>query len=110
MKKIINILFICILISNYINVIYAVGDVDISGGTGSETVNSLVGNIWTTVSIVIYTLAVGCIVFAGLRYMLSSADAKADIKKQTRYVTCGSKLSVWGYVYYKSYICYNFRE
>ena len=110
MKKVINTLFISMLLVSCVNLIYAVGDVDISGGTGSETVNSLVGNIWTTVSIVIYTLAVGCIVFAGLRYMLSSADAKADIKKQTRDVTCGSKFSVWGYICYKPYICYNFRE
>ena len=108
MKRLVtNILILVMVLILSLSNVYAVGDVDISGGTSSGTVSGLVGNIWATVSVVIYVLAVGCIVFAGLRYMVSSPDEKASIKKQTRYVTCRSNFSVWSYFYYKSCICYN---
>ena len=110
MKKRIIAILIALVLTIFATSVYAIGNVDMSGGESSSTVNNLVGNIWTTLSIVIYLLAVGCIVFAGLRYMLSSADAKADIKKQTRYVTCGSMLSIWGHICYKPCICYILRD
>lgn len=111
MKRLItNTLIITAILLALVNCIYAVGDVDISGGNSSGTVNNLVVNIWATISVVIYVLAVGCIVFAGLRYVLSSTDAKADIKKQTRYFIYRSYFSIWSYFYCKYCICYDTGE
>lgn len=36
--------------------------------------------VWATVTIIVQIVAVGCVVFAGLRYMFASADQRADIK------------------------------
>lgn len=53
-----------------------------TGGNGSKTLNSTAKNIWSSVTLILQILAVAAIVFAGVRYMFASADAKADIKKQ----------------------------
>lgn len=52
------------------------------GGSGSPTLNDTAKNIWSSVTLILQILAVAAIVFAGVRYMFASADAKADIKKQ----------------------------
>lgn len=52
------------------------------GGNGSTTLNDTAKNIWSSVTLILQILAVAAIVFAGVRYMFASADAKADIKKQ----------------------------
>lgn len=52
------------------------------GGSGSTTLNDTAKNIWSSVTLILQILAVAAIVFAGVRYMFASADAKADIKKQ----------------------------
>ncbi len=55
-------------------------------------VETLVNNVWGTVALVVQVLAIACVVFAGLRYMFASADAKADIKKQTIILVVGAVL------------------
>lgn len=66
--------------------------VTIPQGTASNTVSKFTGNIWATVSTVVQVLAVAAIVFAGVRYMFASADAKADIKQQTLILVIGAIL------------------
>ena len=56
----------------------------ISGVTG------LAQNIWSTVTVVAQVIAFIAIIFAGIRYMFASADAKADIKKQTIILVVGA--------------------
>lgn len=56
-------------------------------------IKTFVEKIWGTVVIVVQVLAVGCVVFAGLRYMFASADQKADIKKGLMYLTIGAILT-----------------
>ena len=56
----------------------------ISGVTGLEQ------NIWSTVTVVAQVIAFIAIIFAGIRYMFASADAKADIKKQTIILVVGA--------------------
>ena len=48
--------------------------------------------IWGIVELVVQVLAVAAVVFAGLRYMLASADTKADIKKQCIILALGAAL------------------
>lgn len=60
--------------------------------TGSATVNAMAKNIWGTVALIVQILAIAAIVFAGVRYMFASADAKADIKQQTIILLVGALL------------------
>lgn len=60
--------------------------------SGLNTVNSAVSKAWNTVTLILQILAVAAIVFAGVRYMFASADAKADIKKQTIGLVVGAIL------------------
>ena len=63
-----------------------------NASAASGDVETLVNNVWGTVSLVVQVLAIACVVFAGLRYMFASADAKADIKKQTVILVVGAIL------------------
>ena len=60
------------------------------GQTGMTNVTNAAGKIWATVSTIVQILAIAAVVFAGLRYMFASADAKADIKKQTVILIIGA--------------------
>lgn len=51
--------------------------------------NTFSGNIYSTVETIANTCAILGIVMVGLKYMLSPADAKADVKKQLIPVTIG---------------------
>ena len=53
-------------------------------------IKSTVEKIWGTVVVVVQALSVGCVVFAGVRYMFASADQKADIKKGLMYLAIGA--------------------
>ncbi len=61
-------------------------------GTASGTLTGKVTGIWKTISTLVQILAVAAVVFAGVRYMFASADAKADIKKQTVILIVGAVL------------------
>lgn len=63
-----------------------------SGGNGSTKLNNTAKNIWASVTLILQILAVAAIVFAGVRYMFASADAKADIKKQMIILVLGAVL------------------
>lgn len=64
----------------------------LNSGTAAGDVGTVAGSIWKTVTTVIQILAVAAVVFAGVRYMFASADAKADIKKQTVILIIGAIL------------------
>lgn len=61
-----------------------------SGGVGN--VKSVFNNVWATVRIVIQIASVAGVIFAGVMYMYSSADHKADIKKSLIYLVIGCVL------------------
>lgn len=66
---------------------------DLSGNVGGiQTADTAVKKVWSTVTLILQVLAVAAIVFAGVRYMFASADAKADIKKQTIGLVVGAIL------------------
>lgn len=60
-----------------------------NGGTMTE-VTDLADRIWATAILIVQVVSVGCVVFAGLRYMYASADKKADIKKGMMYLAIGA--------------------
>ena len=63
-----------------------------SMGTPDKTVTKITDSIWGTTLTIAQILAFAAIVFAGVRYMFASADAKADIKKGLVYLLIGAVL------------------
>ncbi len=61
-------------------------------GTAVSQVETSGKKIWGIVQLVVQILSVAAVVFAGLRYMLASADTKADIKKQCIILAIGATL------------------
>lgn len=94
-NKIMSVLVILVALVAFVAPVFGVSynkDV-LSGASNADTsVSNLVNNIWGTVTLVVQVLAIACVVFAGLRYMFASADAKADIKKQTIILVVGAVL------------------
>lgn len=55
--------------------------------------NSLFGNVWSTVSVVLQIVCLAGLIVVGLKYMWSPADKKADIKSQTVMIVLGLMLA-----------------
>lgn len=62
------------------------------GTEHSTTAENAVKRIWGTVLLILQILAVAAVVVTGIRYMFASADAKADIKKQSIGLVVGAIL------------------
>lgn len=102
MKKLRKVALVCtfvFVVMAVVGSVYGVnGDANaLENALGNQTsyatsLNTTVGNVWGTVSTIIQVLAVAAVVFAGVRYMFASADAKADIKKQTVILIVGAVL------------------
>lgn len=95
MKKILMSLPVIIAFAIIIANVFAldIGNVDNpfnNNGQGIPDVDKAVKNIWSTVIIIVQILAVAAVVFAGLRYMFASADAKADIKRSMGMLAVGA--------------------
>lgn len=100
-KIILRLIPVLLLCFTMLSVTYGVGDfggvsTDLPDSSGNiPTVDSVAQNIWGTVVVIAQILAFAAIIFAGIRYMFASADAKADIKKQTVILVVGA-LFVFG--------------
>lgn len=92
--KVLSVLFACTLV--FANVFaLSINDVDkpfTSSGDKITAVDDAVGSIWKTVKVIVQILAVAAVVFAGLRYMFASSDAKADIKRSMGILALGAIL------------------
>ena len=101
MNKIMIVLMLVVVAFSFVAPVFGVTfdpDVLKNAQGASNDVESLVNSVWGTVALVVQVLAIACVVFAGLRYMFASADAKADIKKQTIILVVGAAL-VFGATY-----------
>ncbi len=87
--EILSIVLICILFTSSI-----FGLTPSEPGKGNELtpITDLAGSIWATFATVVQVAAIVAVVLAGVRYMFASADAKADIKKQTITLVIGAVL------------------
>ena len=100
LKKVLVVCAIFMLFVSIINSSFAVtADFDkigtlsnSSAAKSSNDVTNAAKNVWSTVVTLVQILAVAAVVFAGVRYMFASADAKADIKKQTVILIIGAVL------------------
>ena len=72
------------------NSVYSLSQNIMTGALGGGTsYSTFAGNIYSTVEVIANVCAILGIVLVGLKYMLSPADAKADVKKQLIPVTIG---------------------
>ena len=79
-----------LVVSNVFGVTFNSTMIPSGTNSGSGTVEKLTGNIWGTVITIVRILAVAAVVFAGVRYMMASANDKADIKKQMVILVIGA--------------------
>ncbi len=95
MKKLMKVLPVMMLVVLAFTSVFAisadVGDLT-QGQGGAATITAASGRAWATVVTIVQILAIGAIVFAGLRYMFASADQKADIKKSMSTLAIGAVL------------------
>lgn len=83
-----------IVVCAFATPVFASGNVEIDtkftqGGSAATGLNKLFSNAWSTIQLVANFIALVMVVFAGVRYMFASADAKADIKKSMTGVIVG---------------------
>ncbi|MDD2627640.1 MAG: TrbC/VirB2 family protein [Clostridia bacterium] len=69
-----------------------IGTPNAQPGNRLEGIDTVAKNVWKTISTIVQFLAIGAVVFAGVRYMFASADQKADIKQQTVILIVGAVL------------------
>lgn len=96
MKKISVILVVLLFVVVACNAVMAKDFLPTDPGYNQGSVPGAMANkvqdVWATVKIIIRLLAVGCVIFAGLRYMFAAGDQKADIKQGLVYLTIGAVL------------------
>lgn len=92
--KILTIVFvICLALTCVFTEVYADVGTTMPSGSGSiGSIDNTANKIWGTVLKIVQILAFAAIVFAGLKYMFSSAEQKADIKKSMGILAIGALL------------------
>ena len=105
MKKICKIIPMILLIYMFISFISGFVQADIlvtdpnllgtviDRGTASTTAGTSVKKIWFAIRWTLQIVAVAAVIFAGIRYMLASADQKADIKKSMVWLVIGAAIT-----------------
>lgn len=66
-------------------------DMQVTADTNTNTVQT-VNRVWGIVLTVLQVAAIAALVFAGVRYMFTSADQKAEIKKSMTILAVGAIL------------------
>lgn len=86
-NKIITLLTIIVLIISVVFPIFAAGTDFITdtsdkiSNTSTASIDTVKNKIWGSAKLILQVAAVSAVLFAGVRYMMASADQKADIKK-----------------------------
>lgn len=80
-----------------LNVCMATGPINSSvENTGTEMIDSInapVLKIWNTITLIVGIVSFAIIIFSGIKYMYSSADDKADMKKSMMNLIIGASLT-----------------
>lgn len=59
------------------------------GGNELKTAENAVTRIWNSVKLILQVVSLSIVIACGVRYMMASADQKADIKKSLGYLALG---------------------
>jgi len=99
-KKIMKIGIVLMIIATVlmaVNMVFASGFTDLGDrpnptSTGVSSVSSVVGNVMGIVQYICYAAAVVLLVILGVKFMTSSPDAKAEVKKSAVIYIIGAVL------------------
>ena len=95
-KKLVKLLPVVLMLFLVATSVFAANtNIDIpngASGTASSTITRATGKVWATVITIVQILAVASVVLAGIRYMVASADQKADIKRSMGTLALGAGL------------------
>ena len=80
----------------------AIGAGDIESNEPSH-IKNVVRNIWVSVRLIFQIVALSAVLFTGIRYMMASADQKADLKKSFIVTVIGAFLT-FGTIYIISFV------
>lgn len=85
-KNVLTIILIFAILILFSSTIVATGESFITGTepiapSGNAQITSVVPKIWLSVKLVLQVLALSAFLVTGIKYMMASADQKADIKK-----------------------------
>lgn len=80
MRKIASILLTLAMIASMVSVVFA-QDVPVPGVIQNAQANSIAKTVLGFIRFIGYGIAVGMILYIGIKYMMSSANEKADLKK-----------------------------
>ena len=93
MKKVLTVIMVLVLAVFMTTSVYADKPTGIYNPNAvNGTLKSKLKDVWATISVLVQIGAVGCVVFAGLRYMFAAPSQKADIKQGLIYLTIGATL------------------
>jgi type IV secretory pathway VirB2 component (pilin) len=95
-KRIIMIAVLCSLVFVLLNNVFADYldphmTISTDSSTGTTSIQAIL-KIWSVVKLILQVLSVAAIIVTGIRYMFTSADQKADIKKQSYGLVIGAIL------------------
>ncbi len=96
-KRLVKILPVVLMVCFVVTSVFAAVNTNIdipngASGAASTTIKTATGKVWATVITIVQILAVASVVFAGIRYMVASADQKADIKRSLGTLAIGAAL------------------
>jgi len=80
MKKIIGLVLTAILLVSCFSLSLAYSETDFTGGTVDFGGKTFVQNLLATVQWIGYAIAVGWLMYLGIKYVMASADEKASLK------------------------------
>lgn len=86
------VLMLCLVATSVFAANTNIGIPNGASGAASTTITRATGKVWATVITIVQILAVASVVFAGIRYMVASADQKADIKRSLGTLAIGAGL------------------
>ena len=95
MKRVMKVLAIVTVMLAMCSLAYCADGIGVNfpeSGNAISEITTSANNIWATVIAIVQILAFAAIIFAGLRYMFASADAKGAIKGQTVGLVVGAAL------------------
>ena len=80
-KRIVSVLFAIAVMASMFSVVFATDGNKVPKPGAVSTFDKLIGAILGIVQVVGYGFAVGMLLYVGIKYMMASANEKADLKK-----------------------------
>ena len=90
--KLVSILLVVLFILTFgMNMVYAIDGVTINTDfTGKSTITNAAGNVLGVIQVIGTAIAIGMLLFLGIKYIISSPDERASVKKSATVYVIGA--------------------